>query len=406
MFDADSGTVTQATTDDLRRRNLAGLLGLLHINGAMTRSSIAGALGVNRSTVAALVAELASEGMVREDSGTGGSVGRPSLVVEPVSTSAAVIAFDMRVERIVGSLVGVGGQVLATRERRPQGHGLTPTEAVRILAVLAGQLHGEHPDIPVVGVGVAVHGLVRKVDGMVSLAPNLGWRDVPLGNLLSDALAANFAAPLPVAVGNDADLGVTSEHRRGSAAGTHNVVFLSGEVGIGGGVVIDGRVMAGGLGFGGEVGHMVVNPRGRSCRCGSQGCWETEIGREAVLGAVGLKELIGDVPDLRPLVLESDAAARRVEDVGEWLGIGLKNLVNIFNPEVIILGGHLRPLHQASACVVERQLTQALPASRRDVRLVYPHFERRAALMGAAETAFDRLLHDPISVMSRAARAS
>ena len=367
---------------------------------------IAGTLGVNRSTVAALVADLAAAGMVREDAGPGGTVGRPSLMVEPVSTSAAVLAFDMRVERVEAALVGLGGRVLASRECVPRGGRLNPQDAIVTLTSLARQVAAVHPDIAIVGCTVAVPGLVRKSDGMVAFAPNLGWHDVPLGDLLAAALVGPFAASPPVQVGNDADLGVTSEHRRGAASGARNVVFLSGEVGVGGGIVIDGQVMSGGLGFGGEVGHMVVNPVGRLCRCGARGCWETEIGRAAVLTAAGLEDISGDVPDLSTLMNGDERARTRVEDVGAWLGLGLSNLVNILNPEVIILGGHLRALHQATAAVVEHHMGQALTASRRDVRLVYPDFGRRAALMGAAETAFEPLLHDPLGVMAAAPRAS
>jgi predicted NBD/HSP70 family sugar kinase len=395
-----------ATLDDLRRRNLAHLLRIIHQHGAVTRSHLASVMGVNRSTVGALAAELAEVGIVQEGAGVGNGVGRPSLLVEPVATSAAVIAYDLRVERVDAALVGLGGEVLASRHRRLRRGALAPTTAVRTLTALAEDLLASQPGVPVVGAAVAVPGLVQHDDGTVVFAPNLGWADVPLGEMLTAALGRTLPGAPPVEVGNDADFGVAAEHMRGAGEGAANVVFLSGEVGIGGGIVLDGQVMAGGSGFGGEVGHMVVNPVGRRCRCGTVGCWETEIGRPAVLSAVGLEDVIGDVPDLDELIAQDGARRASVERVADWLGIGLANLVNIFNPEVIVLGGHLRVLHQACPDAVDRRLEQALPASRRRVRLAYPAFGRSAALMGAAETAFGPLLDDPLGSIAAASAAS
>jgi predicted NBD/HSP70 family sugar kinase len=125
-----------------------------------------------------------------------------------------------------------------------------------------------------------------------------------------------------------------------------------------------------------------------------------------VLSAVGLEDVIGDVPDLDELIAQDGARRASVEQVADWLGIGLAKLVNIFNPEVIVLGGHLRVLHQACPDAVDRRLEQALPASRRRVRLAYPAFGRSAALMGAAETAFGPLLDDPLGSIAAASAAS
>ena len=138
-----------------------------------------------------------------------------------------------------------------------------------------------------VGVGVGVRGVVRHSDGLVRFAPNLGWVDVPLGELRRRRCCR---ATCPSWSANDADLGARAEHIRGAARGARSVVYLSGEVGVGGGILLEGGPLTGAGGYAGEVGHMVVNPRGRACRCGSTGCWETEIGEEALLIASGLAE--------------------------------------------------------------------------------------------------------------------
>ena len=155
----------------------------------------------------------------------------------------------------------------------------------------------------VVGVGVAVPGMVRQPDGQVRFAPNLGWEDVPLGAELADALG------LPVAVGNDADLGILAEHVRGAAAGVDDVVYLSGHAGIGAGVFTAGRPLVGHGGYAGEVGHIVVNPGGRTCRCGSRGCWETESGEERLFELAG-RPAGGGIEGVREIVAAAAAVTR------------------------------------------------------------------------------------------------
>ena len=398
---------TAATQDDLRRHNRARLLRRLHEGGAATRSDLVAFTGLNRSTVGVLVSELAEHGLVTEVAGTAGQVGRPSLMVQPAAESAVVVALDLRVERTVVALVGLGGAVLWRKEQRHKRANYTPAAAVRTIVSLTGQALRHAPSTATwVGVGIGVPGIVDHVDGRVRLAPNLGWTDVPLGELVHDAVLESFGHAPAVAIGNDADLGAVSEHVRGVGARTRNLIFLSGEVGVGGGLIIDGRAMAGAGGYGGEVGHMVVNPDGVTCRCGARGCWETEIGRDAIVRAAGLG---GDQYEVDDVIAAAAAGNRVAQDAvastGEWLGIGLANLVNLFNPEVIVLGGHLRLLFPLVSGTVYRRIHYALPAAREQVRVEVPALNGDSTLLGAAEAAFEALLTDPIDVLTRSHHA-
>jgi predicted NBD/HSP70 family sugar kinase len=398
---------TAATQDDLRRHNRARLLRRLHEGGAASRSELVAFSGLNRSTVGVLVSELADVGLVTEGAGSAGQVGRPSLVVQPNPRSAVVVAFDLRVERTVVALVGLGGEVLMRREQQHRRTSYTPQAAIRNVANLTRQALLQAPRSAAwVGVGIGVPGIVDHADGRVSLAPNLGWSDVPLGDMVRDSLAAQYPFVPTVWVSNDADLGALSEHVRGVGARNRNLIYLSGEVGVGGGIVIDGRPMTGAGGFGGEVGHMVVNPTGVLCRCGQQGCWETEIGRDAVVRAAGL----GDQAEVADVIAAASAGSRKaqaaIEQVGEWLGIGLANLVNLFNPEVIVLGGHLRLLFPLVSGTVYRRIHYALPAAREQVRVEVPALNGESTLLGAAEAAFEELLSNPIEVLAHAPHAA
>jgi len=387
-------TLAGATQDEVRRHNLAGLVRLLHEHGAMSRAELTARTGLNRSTIGGLTTELADAGVVSEGVPAGRrSAGRPSIVVRPRTERVYVLALDVGAEHLTAARVGLGGRVLDRRELRHAREDADVRRTLRRLHRLGrAVLAGSPADAVCVGIGVSVCGVVRGSDGLVRFAPNLGWVDVPLGRLVADG----FATALPVSVGNDADLGAVAERIRGAARGADNVVYLSGEVGIGGGVVLDGRLVAGAGGYAGEVGHVRVNPRGRRCRCGAVGCWETEVGEEALLLATGMPPG-ADLSDVLAAYAEGDRHVRAgVRRVGEWLGLGVANLVNLFNPEVVVLGGLLRQLLPLVEPQIESALGQALVAPREQVRLVPPALGGDSPLLGAAEAAFGSLLDDPL----------
>lgn len=390
-----------ASHDEVRRNNLARILRRLHLHGAASRSELVALTGLNRSTVGALVADLAEAGLVSEQAGATGSVGRPSLVVVPEPRSAVVLAFDFRVDRIVGAVVGLGGQVLSRAEQRHRRSGYGPDAAARQMTSIAQELLAAVPEGAVwVGTGVGVPGIVDTGAGVVKLAPNLGWVDAPLGDLLTRALSAALGDVPHVVIANDADLGAVSEHSRGAASGARNVIYLSGEIGIGGGVVVDDRLLSGAGGYGGEVGHMIVNPSGDVCHCGSRGCWETVVGRDVLMRAAGRAADDTDVSEIAAAARAGDAQALQALEVfGGWLGIGLRNLVNIFNPEVIVLGGHLGAALPEITAAVTTRMDESIKASLEQVRVVVPALQTDSTLMGAAEMAFTPLLANPLDTL-------
>ncbi|SDY75780.1 Sugar kinase of the NBD/HSP70 family, may contain an N-terminal HTH domain [Micromonospora pattaloongensis] len=383
--------------EEVRRQNLGALLRYVHVHGATTRTELTSTLGLNRSTIGALTADLAAAGLVREGAPREtGRAGRPSLVVRPESDRVYAYALSIGVDQLRAARVGLGGRLLDQRGMtRPRGLGIV--ETVPLLAAFVKEMHESVPlDSVYVGGGVAVAGMVRREDGMVRLSPNTGWSDEPV----ADVLSAQLGWDRPFAVGNVADLSALAEHVRGVAVDSDNLIYVYGDVGIGAGIIAGGRPLSGHGGYGGEVGHMAVNPAGQRCGCGSRGCWESEIGEHALLRAAGRERLSG--PDAVLTVV--DAAARgdamaqaAVRQVGDWLGFGVANLVNIFNPDTVIFGGTLRHVYIASAAQVRSRLNaMALAACREHVRLRTPKLGDDAALLGAAELAFEQLLSDPL----------
>ncbi|MEV4480759.1 ROK family protein [Micromonospora coxensis] len=385
--------------DEIRRQNLGALLRHVHVHGATSRAELTTTLGLNRSTIGALTADLAGAGLVSEGTPKEtGRAGRPSLVVRPESARVYAYAYSIEVDRLRAARVGLGGEILDRRDLdRPRG-----LDAGETAPLLAGALKEMHQSVPAgalcVGAGVAVCGMVRKADGLVRLGPTTGWVDEPIGATLADELGID----VPITVGNVADVAAFAEHARGVAAGCDNVIYLYGDVGVGAGIIAGGRRVTGHGGYGGEVGHMVVVRDGARCECGSRGCWETEIGEYGLLRAAGRSEARGR----EALLALFDAADRgdaraqtAVRQAGDWLGFGVGNLVNIFNPEMVIFGGTMRDLYLAAAAQVRSRLNQVgLPACLEHVRLRTPKLGDDAALVGAAELAFERLLADPLDV--------
>ncbi|SDT70985.1 ROK family transcriptional regulator [Actinoplanes derwentensis] len=388
---------TGPNQDDVRRHNLGSLLRYVHVHGATSRAELTTRLGLNRSTIGALTADLIGAGLVSEAAPREtGRAGRPSLVVRPESGRVYAYALSIEVDRLRAARVGLGGRILEQYEaERPPG--MSAGEAIRPLARFVATMRSGVPDgARCVGSGVAVAGMVRRADGMVRLAPTIGWVEEPVGADLTSELGQYGR----LSVGNHSDVCALAEHARGAAVGSDNVIYLYGDVGVGAGIVAGGRRITGHGGYGGEVGHMVVNPYGRPCSCGSRGCWETEIGEHALLRLAGRADRSGrdEVLAVVDAAMRGDSQAQHaLRQVGDWIGFGVGNLINIFNPEVVIFGGTLRDVYLGAAAQIRSRLNAiGLPACREQVRLRTPELGTDAALIGAAELAFDHLLDDPL----------
>jgi predicted NBD/HSP70 family sugar kinase len=384
-------------SETVRRANLSTILRELHGSGPLSRSELVSRTGLTRSAIRALIGELAAGDLVIEGpAALDGTPGRPSPVVRPFAEGAAVLALEIDVDTLAAAAVGLGGTVLARRRVALPGGQTGVNEIAQSLGQLANEIRAElAPDTDVVGIGVAVVGVVRHSDGMVAMAPNLGWRDEPLGDRLREALGGD----IPLSFANESDLAALAEHRRGAARGVPNLILIWGSIGVGGGLIIDGAPLVGDAGYGGEVGHIPVNPDGLPCRCGSFGCWETEVGGAAVLrragfpveaGTEAMRAVLGDAEAGSPVALAAFA------ETGRWLGIGLAGIINILNPRLVVLGNFLAAGYPYIRSALQAELDRrVLPATRRLVRVAPTALGEDAPLLGAAELAFEPMLSDP-----------
>jgi predicted NBD/HSP70 family sugar kinase len=382
-----------ASQEEIRRQNLGAVLRHVHMHGPTSRAELTSRLGLNRSTIGALAADLAATGVVTEEAPTTGRrAGRPSLVVSPRSDRVYAHALSIEADRLRAARIGLGGRILDLREAsRPCG--MSALDAVGPLGGLVRDMERSvAPDALLVGGAVAVADTTRDCDGKI----RIGGADETLGA----ALEAEFAAGPGFVAGDMADIAGLAEHIRGVAAGVDDLVYLHGDLGVSAGIIMGGRLVVGHRGHSGKVGHMVVNPDGLPCGCGSRGCWETEIGEAALLRHAGREPgERGAVLEVLSAAASGERAARAaVQHVADWLGFGVANLVNMVNPDTVVFGGSLREVYAAGADTVRHRLDEmALPASREHVQLRAAALGRNGALIGAAELAFDQLLSDPLN---------
>jgi predicted NBD/HSP70 family sugar kinase len=272
----------------------------------------------------------------------------------------------------------------------PQAVARNIVEAVAALHDVVG------PSARPVGIGVSMPGTVNRHTGTVVFAPNLLWRDEPFGRML-----AELEPGLPIAIGNDADLAVLAEHLRGAGRGCDDLIYLVGRVGVGAGVISGGHPLRGHDGHAGEVGHNVFDPSGPPCHCGKRGCIETFIGENALFELAG-RHVAPTVENVAALFADARAgerqAATAIRTVAQALGRALASLVNVLDPEKVILGGSLAEVFDfAQAEVIESLHHNAMVPTRGSLALCTPGLEEDSSLLGAAELAFSSLLTDPLT---------
>ena len=382
--------------DEIRQHNLSLVLRHVHRDGALTRAELTQRLHLSRSTVGALVGDLAQLGLVEEVVPSGGErVGRPSHVVAPHAHGPYAVGVDVDIEHVTVAAIGLGGTIIA-REVLPTSPGVTPADVVALVAqALAGLRTTVGAASRVCGIGASVPGTVDLSSGRVGVAPNLGWEDVPFEEML-----AEVAPPgVPVVVGNDADLAVLAEHQRGNARDCDDVVFLMGRIGVGAGIIVNGVPVRGRDGHAGEIGHNVLDPTGPPCHCGKRGCIETFLGENALLELAGRPSRRTDT---EVACLFDDARAGHREALhamgvaAESLGRCIADLLNILNPERVLVGGTMAQLLDLARADVEAAVERyAFERSHPGVELALPAFGADSALLGAGEIAFTALLADP-----------
>jgi predicted NBD/HSP70 family sugar kinase len=401
---------TTRTRLDRGRSALGPALELVHTGRAPTRAVLTAELGVTRATAGAVAAELEALGLIRVDSRPGaaaGSQGRPSHRLTVDEDGPVALAAQIHADGFRAALVGLGGRIVATAP----GCVEVAADPAQVLAAVvdAGAALLRDSGRRCVGAGLAVPSAVAEPEGTALNPIHVAW---PAGAPVRHVFAALVRAAGidgPAFTGNDVNLAALAEHRHGAGRGAqHLLCVATGHRGVGGALVVDGRLHTGSSGLALEVGHLTVNPGGRPCHCGSRGCLDIETDPLAFLTAAGRVpgpevSLLQQSRDLLREEPGEPGVRAATEELVDRLGLGLAGLVNILNPDRIILGGLHRELlatapERLRAVVADRSLwgrSGGVPI----LGCTLDH----NSLAGAAELAWQPVLDDPTTALARTA---
>ncbi|SDK85497.1 Sugar kinase of the NBD/HSP70 family, may contain an N-terminal HTH domain [Nocardioides sp. YR527] len=415
MRDADITVRVSATADPaaVRTARMGLLLRSLRDRGPRSRGRLAEETGLTRTVANGLVDELAELGLVSCEDADRRGAGRPGVQVRLIGSSVCGVGAEINVDHLAVVAVDLAGTVIAEARRGIDGRSLPPEGVLAELAGLVADALAEArtAGTTVTGVTVGVAGLVDTATQRVTLAPNLGWRDIDAAEDVRRRLgaAAGSVRPVPpVRVANEATLAATAELDP-TDADRADMVVLYGEVGLGGAIVSGGRVAPGRHGWAGEIGHLPIDPRGRLCGCGRTGCWETVVGLRALLEAatdpddpvrdpvLTLEERLATLVERARLADGRTLAA--LDEVGTWLGTGAAVLVNTLNPGTVVLSGYFAVLGEWLRPAVEARLAADVLAPRAGgTRVAISAFGPTAAVRGGALVSLEPVLSDPTTL--------
>ncbi|MFF3286509.1 ROK family protein [Streptomyces sp. NPDC003023] len=402
----------KADRESVRRHNLSLVLRAVRDQVEATRAGVAARVGLTRAAVSSLVEQLLESGFLSESGKTfSGQAGRPGTVLKVARTGVAGIGVEINVDYVSVCVVDLAGTDRVRLVEHLDNRGAAPAEVFGRAARIAARAltSSTEQELRPVGAELALPGLVAG--GAVLQAPNLGWTAVSAEAPFADALAALLPGEpaLPVRSDNEANLAALAELWFGGLGDVRSFLYLTGEIGVGGALVLGGELLRGANGFAGEIGHVSVSDNGPLCRCGARGCLEQYAGQAALLRAAGLDEFAGaaGVTELErraragePVALEALAGA------GRALGRALSGAVNLFDPDAVVLGGIYRPLlpwlaPPAGAELATRVVSGLWPAEGARLRGSSPAAD---AARGAAALVVQDVLADPVAYAPRAAR--
>jgi glucokinase-like ROK family protein len=383
-----TGAIMKQTGDLnlVKKINKSIVLHYIRNHSPISRARIAELTGLTKATVSSLVNELIESSLAHEI-GTGqSSGGRKPMMLLFNGKGGYAVGIDLGVNYILAVLTDLNGAIV--EEYKVQHDNSVLELAVSELKSCIRELIRRAPASAygIIGIGIGIPG-IRNEQGEVLFAPNLGWENVPLQQMMEDEFN------IPVVIDNEANAGAVGEKEFGAGREATNLVYISVGIGIGAGIIIKGELYRGASGFSGEIGHMSIQYDGKKCRCGNAGCWEMyasenalyEAAKAAIPGKMDMDTLLG-------LAEEGDAAVIGLfERLGHFLGIGVVNIINGFNPELIIIGGRL-----AEACqwlrppMLHSMEGRSLPYPREQLQVEFSQLGSRSAVLGACSFAITK----------------
>ncbi|MEV1331959.1 ROK family transcriptional regulator [Micromonospora costi] len=406
------GLVGAVRQGSLRELNLAVVLGrIAAAERPPSRADLAAETGLTRATVSAVVEDLITGRLVTEaDPAPRSGAGRPARGLVLAGDGPAGLGLEINVDYLAACVVDLAGRVRHHTVHRADLRPHSPADTLARLVDLADRARADATaqGLTLAGAALAVPGLVDDA-GTVRLAPNLGWRDVPVPSLLAahPPLTDAVDGVPPLVVDNEANLAALGE-LHADPDGPASFLHISGEVGIGAGIVLDGALFRGARGWSGEIGHIPVSPEGRPCRCGGRGCLEQYAGQEAILAAAGLAgaDLPADTAAARLAELAGNGAADvlgALREAGTALGVAVAGVVNLLDLDTVVLGGGYAPLTPWLRPPVLAEISRrVLTAAWSPVTVRPAVLGADAAAVGAAGSVVRRIITRPAGWLARA----
>ncbi|MFC8724122.1 ROK family protein [Streptomyces bacillaris] len=356
----------KADKDTVRRHNLSLVLRAVRDegeSGEATRAGVSARVGLTRAAVSSLVEQLMESGFLTESGKTfSGQAGRPGTALKVARTGPAGLGVEINIDYVSVCVVDLAGTGRVRQTEHLDNRGAPAGEVLARAARIAARTldSAREQELRPVGATLALPGLVSG--GSVRQAPNLGWNEVPAQDLFAEALTVLRPGHpvLPVASENEANLAALAELWFGGLGDVRSFLYLTGEIGVGGALVLGGELLRGAHGFAGEIGHFVVDPDGPECRCGSRGCLEQYAGQTALLRAAGIDGSGGGagVVELERRARAGDGrAVAALTEAGRMLGRVVSGAVNLVDPDAVVLGGIYRGLMPWLSPPADEELT-------------------------------------------------
>ncbi|MEH7225544.1 ROK family protein [Bacillus sp. JJ1566] len=317
----------------VKKNNKALVLQLIMEQEPISRADIAQISGLNKTTVSTLVAELLDEDLIFESGPGVSSGGRRPVILHFNKDAGYAIGIDIGVNYVLSVLTDLKGNILLERNQS-----VIRTTYATTMGIVQSMIQSFMDEMPkstygIVGIGVGVPGIVNN-EGYILLAPNLGWSNIQLKEDLEKLFK------VPVIIENEANAGAVGEQQFGVGQDQENILYISAGIGIGVGIIVNKELYKGKNGFSGEMGHMIIDMNGKRCNCGSRGCWEAYASEQALLEMA--EASISSLDELIQLAKNGDDKAKSLfEEIGHYLGLGINNIINTFNPEQVIIGNRL-----------------------------------------------------------------
>jgi predicted NBD/HSP70 family sugar kinase len=378
-----------------RKYNRAQILNRLRLQGALSRADLAKQTGLTRSTISRIINDLCAEKLVHEIDSSQNDRGRPAILLSLNPKSGAAIGLEIGVHFISILLTDFLSTPIWRKHLVLQDNASSDNyiEKAEELIREAFNLAAEN-DLPLMGIGVSVWGMVNYLDHLIHFAPNLHWRDIPLEKKWVDLFH------VPVYVENDANASGLGEYYFGAGKKIEDFIYLSMDIGIGSGIISKGRLFRGASGYAGEIGHITIDPNGSLCSCGKRGCLETMAGRHVIEQRYETlsKETNFTLEKIIQRGQAGDPIAKKIfAEVGESLGIGIGNMANLFNPSGVILGWSLGQAFNLLLPGIDAGLQKSiLPDLRQNLILIPSMNGSDDSLLGCIALVLDEIIRESI----------